>query len=198
MGGCFGGGSSNSAPSTSGESRGGRGSVSERPRNSATDNLLMDLGIKEKNVVYHRDLAGRQAIANAANAEMMKSDNNDSSVTAATVTDTATTTDTAADTTTTLDTATDTDLTEVETISETTFGGGDFTGDAGSGASVGTAAGGAAQAAAASATSVGAAEDEAIDLMKKGRRSTILTTPGGLLGGGEEEGKTRRRRSLIG
>ncbi len=83
-------------------------------------------------------------------------------------------------------------------FSQTTFGGGDFTGNAGSGASVGTASGGESQAAAASATSVGAAEDEAIDLMKKGRRSTILTTPGGLLGVDEEDGKTRRRRSLIG
>jgi hypothetical protein len=183
------------------KSKGFGGSVSDLPKNSAVDTLLMDLGVKEKNVQYGRDLADRQARANAANAEMMKSDNNDSSAPAATVTDTTTTTttDTAADTTTTLDTATDTDLTEVETISETTFGGGDFTGNAGSGASVGTAAGGDAQATAASATSVGAAEDEAIDLMKKGRRSTILTTPGGLLGGGEEEDKkTRRRRSLIG
>ncbi len=197
MGGCFGGGSSEPK---SGKSQGGGGSVSDLPKNSATDDLLMDLGIKEKNAAYQRDLAGRQARANAANEEMMKSDNNDSSATAVTATDTATTTttDTATDTTTTLDTDTDTDLTEVETISETTFGGGDFTGNAGSGASVGTAAGGDEQATAASATSVGAAEDEAIDLMKKGRRSTILTTPGGLLGTDEKEGKTRRRRSLIG
>ena len=196
MGGCFGGGGSEPK---SGKSQGGGGSVSDLPKNSATDTLLMDLGIKEQNASYQRDLAERQIRAAAANAEMMKSDNNDSSATAVTATDTATTTDTATDTTTTLDTATDTDLTEVETISETTFGGGDFTGNAGSGASVGTAAGGDEQATAASATSVGAAEDEAIDLMKKGRRSTILTTPGGLLGGGEEEDKkTRRRRSLIG
>lgn len=188
------------APS-SGKSQGGGGSVSDLPKNSAVDDLLMDLGIKEKNVQYGRDLAGRQARANAANAEMMKSDNNDSSPPAATVTttDTTTTTDTGADTTTTLDTDTDTALTEVETISQDTFSDDrDFTGNAGSGASVGTAAGAADQAAAASATSVGAAEDEAIDLMKKGRRSTILTTPGGLLGDGEEDKKTRRRRSLIG
>jgi hypothetical protein len=46
--------------------------------------------------------------------------------------------------------------------------------------------------------SVGQAEDEALELMKKGRRATILTKAGGLLGTGEEEGKTRRRRSLIG
>lgn len=198
MGGLCGGGGSKSAPKSD-KSKGFGGSVSDLPKNSATDTLLMDLGIKEKNVQYGRDLADRQARANAANAEMMKSDNNDSSATAVTATDTATTTDTGTGTGTTLDTDTDTDLTGVETISETTFGGGDFTGNAGSGASVGTAAGGDEQATAASATSVGAAEDEAIDLMKKGRRSTILTTPGGLLGDGEEDGKkTRRRRSLIG
>jgi hypothetical protein len=192
------GGGSSSQPK-SGKSQGGGGSVSDLPKNSATDTLLMDLGIKEENASYQRDLAGRQLRANAATADMMKNDNNDSSVTAATTaTTTDTTTDTGTDTTTTLDTGTDTDLTNVETTSETTFGGGDFTGNAGSGASVGTASGGESQAAAASATSVGAAEDEAIDLMKKGRRSTILTTPGGLLGVGEEDGKTRRRRSLIG
>ena len=182
------------------KSKGFGGSVSDLPKNSAVDTLLMDLGVKEKNVQYGRDLADRQARANAANAEMMKSDNNDSSVNAATFTDTTTTTDTGTGTGTTLDTDTDTALTNVDTISNDTFGDDtDFTGDAGSGASVGTAAGGDAQATAASATSVGAAEDEAIDLMKKGRRSTILTTPGGLLGGGEDEDKkTRRRRSLIG
>jgi len=174
------------------------------PANSATDNLLMDLGIKDKNDVYDRDLKARQMESRRALEEFtaQQESNDKDSPPAATVTatDTATTTDTAADTTTTLDTETDTALTEVETISQDTFGDDtDFTGDAGSGASVGTAAGGDAQATAASATSVGAAEDEAIDLMKKGRRSTILTTPGGLLGGGEEEDKkTRRRRSLIG
>ena len=195
------GGLCNSTPAPkSGKSSGGGGSVSDLPKNSAVDTLLMDLGVKEKNVQYGRDLAGRQIRAAAANAEMMKSDNNDSSPPAATVTDTATTTDTGTGTGTTLDTDTDTALTNVDTISNDTFGDDtDFTGDAGSNASVGTAAGGDAQATAASATSVGAAEDEAIDLMKKGRRSTILTTPGGLLGDGEEDGKkTRRRRSLIG
>lgn len=175
-----------------------RGSTMNAPKNSATDDLLMDLGIKEKNDVYDRDLAERQARSMAAVEQMMKSDNDDPvPVAAVTATDTAT--DTAADTTTTLDTETDTALTEVETISQDTFSeDADFVGEADPVSSVGTAAGGAAQAAAASATSVGPAEDEAIDLMKKGRRSTILTTPSGLLGSGEEDKKTRRRRSLIG
>lgn len=193
---------SGSSDPTGGGNGAPRGSTMTAPANSATDNLLMDLGIKDKNDVYARDLKSRQMASAAAlkefEAQQKRNDKDSPPAATVTATDTATTTDTAADTTTTLDTATDTDLTEVETISETTFGGGDFTGNAGSGASVGAAAGGAAQAAAASATSVGAAEDEAIDLMKKGRRSTILTTPGGLLGGGEEDKKTRRRRSLIG
>jgi hypothetical protein len=198
----LGGGSSSNDP-TGGGGGAPRGSTMTAPANSATDNILMDLGIKEKNDVYARDLKARQMESTAAlnefTAQQKSNDKGSSSAaTTATTTDTTTTTDTGTDTTTTLDTGTDTDLTNVETTSETTFGGGDFTGNAGSGASVGTAAGAADQAAAASATSVGAAEDEAIDLMKKGRRSTILTTPGGLLGVGEEDGKTRRRRSLIG
>jgi hypothetical protein len=189
-----------------------RGSTMTAPANSATDNVLMDLGIKDKNDVYDRDLKARQMESTAALEEFtaqQKSNDKDSPPAATvTATDTTTTTDTGTDTTTTLDTETDTALTEVETTSETTFDeDADFTGTASDSASVGTAsdsasvgtaAGGEAQAAAASATSVGAAEDEAIDLMKKGRRSTILTTPGGLLGTDEEDGKTRRRRSLIG
>ena len=193
---------SGSSDPTGGGGGAPRGSTMTAPANSATDNLLMDLGIKDKNDVYDRDLKARQMESTAALEEFtaQQKSNDKDSLPAATVTatDTTTTTDTDTDTTTTLDTDTDTALTEVETVSETTFGGGDFVGDAGDDASVGTAAGGDAQAAAASATSVGAAEDEAIDLMKKGRRSTILTTPGGLLGVDEEDGKTRRRRSLIG
>lgn len=89
-------------------------------------------------------------------------------------------------------------LTTVEDISTQTFtDSADFTGNVTAGASVGTAAGGVEQYEAAKETSVGQAEDEALELMKKGRRATILTKAGGLLGTGEE-GKTRRRRSLIG
>ena len=184
----------------SGKSEGGGGSVMDLPKNSATDDFLMDIGVKEKNVQYGRDLAERQARANAAVAEMMKDDNNDSSV-AATVTEAETEAEaeTETETETVLTEEVDTALTEVETISQDTFDEDtDFVGEVVPVSSVGTAAGGAAQAAAASPTSVGPAEDEAIDLMKKGRRSTILTTPSGLLGDGEEDKKTRRRRSLIG
>ena len=91
-------------------------------------------------------------------------------------------------TTTEVDTAADT----VEDISKKTFDRG--TGTAGTG----TAAGAQAEYTQAKAESVGQAEDEAIEMIKKGRRATILTKPGGLLGTGEEEGKTRRRRALIG
>jgi len=91
-------------------------------------------------------------------------------------------------------------LTTVEDISTQTFTETPdlYVGDTTGAPSVGTAAGGVAEYEAAKPTSVGEAEDEALDLMKKGRRATILTKPGGLLGTGEEEGKTRRRRSLIG
>jgi hypothetical protein len=98
-----------------------------------------------------------------------------------------------------LPTEVDKPLTTVEDISTDTFTDtADFAGDVTAGASVGTAAGGVEQYEAAKETSVGQAEDEALELMKKGKRATILTKPSGLLGTGEEEGKTRRRRSLIG
>ena len=83
---------------------------------------------------------------------------------------------------------------KLEEISEKTFDRGASTGTAGTG----TAAGAQAEYTQAKAESVGQAEDEAIEMIKKGRRATILTKPGGLLGTGEEEGKTRRRRALIG
>jgi len=98
-----------------------------------------------------------------------------------------------------LPTEVDEPLTTVEDISTQTFTDtADFAGDVTAGASVGTAAGGVEQYEAAKQTSVGQAEDEALELMKKGKRATILTKPSGLLGTGEEEGQTRRRRSLIG
>lgn len=50
------------------------------PANSAVDDVLMDLGLKEKNEVYGRDLADRSARSKAAVDEMMKSDNRDSSL----------------------------------------------------------------------------------------------------------------------
>lgn len=182
---------------------GGRGSesVMSKPKNSAMDDFLMDIGAKPKNDVYYRDLAERRARSAAAISSSSSSDDDSgsSTTTTDTSTDTDTTTTTSTDTTTNLDTDTNTALTNVETISTDTFtDNADFTGNVTSGASVGTAAGGVEQYEAAKETSVGQAEDEALELMKKGRRATILTRSGGLLGSGEEEGKTRRRRSLIG
>jgi hypothetical protein len=164
---------------------GGRGSetVMSKPKNSAIDDFLMDIGAKPKNDVYYRDLADRQARSQAAMQQAMSSSDNDSgSSTTTTTTDTSTDTDTdtttSTDTTTNLDTDTNTALTNVETISTNTFtDNADFSAD----------------------VSVGAAEDDAIDLMKKGRKATILTSSKGLLSGDEEgDGRTRRRRSLIG
>ena len=196
MGGCLS-GFKEPAPK-SGKSEGGGGSVSDLPKNSATDDLLMDIGVKEKNVQYGRDLAERQARAMAAAEQAMKSQKDDKPATIMTE-EPETVPEAESEPETVLTEEVDTALTEVETISQDTFDEDtDFVGEVVPVASVGTAAGGAAQAAAASPTSVGPAEDEAIDLMKKGRRSTILTTPGGLLGSGEEDKKTRRRRSLIG
>ena len=162
---------------------GGRGSesVMSKPKNSAMDDFLMDIGAKPKNDVYFRDLAERSERSQAAMQQAMSSSDNDSgssTTTTDTSTDTDTETTTSTDTTTTLDTDTNTALTNVETISTNTF-----TDDADFSADV----------------SVGAAEDEAIDLMKKGRKATILTSSKGLLSGDEEDdGRTRRRRSLIG
>lgn len=165
---------------------GGRGSetIMSKPKNSAIDDFLMDIGAKPKNDVYYRDLAARQQRSRDAMQQAMSSSDNDSGSSTAT-TDTSTDTDTdttttttSTDTTTNLDTDTNTALTNVETISTNTFtDNADFSAD----------------------VSVGAAEDEAIDLMKKGRKATILTSSKGLLSGDEEgDGRTRRRRSLIG
>jgi hypothetical protein len=190
---------------------GGRGSESvfrtdggtkAKPKNSAVDDFLMDIGAKPKNDVYYRDLADRSARSQAAMQQAMRSSDNDSGSSRATTTDTSTDTETTTTTTgtdTVLDQTTDAALDTVEDISTQTFtDSADFTGNVTAGASVGTAAGGVEQYEAAKETSVGQAEDEALELMKKGRRATILTKAGGLLGAGEQERKTRRRRSLIG
>lgn len=162
---------------------------------------LRDKGYSERAIQSYQE----RTEASKARAAAMSSSDNDSGSSTTTTTDTSTDTDTdtdtttSTDTTTNLDTDTNTALTNVETISTDTFtNDADFTGNVTSGASVGTAAGGVEQYEAAKETSVGQAEDEALELMKKGRRATILTKPGGLLGAGTEEGQTRRRRSLIG
>lgn len=55
----FGGGGD--TKTTTDTSKGGRGSEAEQfPKNTAVDDLLMDLGLKDKNVAYYRDLKSRQ------------------------------------------------------------------------------------------------------------------------------------------
>jgi hypothetical protein len=57
----FGGGGDNDTKTTTGTSTGGRGSEAEQfEKNSAVDDVLMDLGLKDKNVAYYRDLKSRQ------------------------------------------------------------------------------------------------------------------------------------------
>ena len=55
------------------------------PANSAVDDFLMDVGLKEKNDVYDRDLSERRARGAAANEELMSRDDNDSAAVVAPV-----------------------------------------------------------------------------------------------------------------
>lgn len=159
---------------------GGRGSetVMSKPKNSAIDDFLMDIGAKPKNDVYYRDLADRQERSQAAMQQAMSSSDNDGPAPVPPRSPGPTPRPPVIDEPeTVLPTEVDEPLTTVEDISVQTFTpAADFSPD----------------------VSVGQAEDEALELMKKGKRATILTKPSGLLGTGEEEGKTRRRRSLIG
>ena len=160
---------------------GGRGSetVMSKPKNSAIDDFLMDIGAKPKNDVYYRDLADRQERSQAAMQQAMSSSDNDgpAPVPPRSPGPTPRRDDLRDAPETVLPPEVDEPLTTVEDISVQTFTpAADFSPD----------------------VSVGQAEDEALELMKKGKRATILTKPSGLLGTGEEEGKTRRRRALIG
>lgn len=208
-----GGGGSSDRPSTSSRTNsgdritvskptGGRGSetVMSKPRNSAVDDFLMDIGAKPKNDVYYRDLVDRQERSQAAMRQAMSSSGGGGGSSSRTTTTEDTSADTATTRRTVLPPEVDRPLTNVETVSTNTFVPDPpiYTYPTYGGPSVGTAAGGVAEYNAAIGTSVGQAEDEALELMKKGRRATILTKPGGLLGTGEEEGQTRRRRTLIG
>ena len=159
---------------------------------------LRDKGYSERAIQSYQE---RTEASKARAAAMSSSDNDNDSRPAPAPEPPAPTPEPPAPTppTTVLPPEVDEPLTTVEDISTQTFtDSADFTGNVTSGASVGTAAGGVEQYEAAKETSVGQAEDEALELMKKGRRATILTRSGGLLGAGEGEGKTRRRRSLIG
>ena len=113
-----------------------RGSTMTAPANSATDNVLMDLGIKDKNDVYDRDLKSRQGASTAAleefTAQQKSNDKDSKPATIMTAEPEAETeAETAADATTTLDTETDTAFTKAEEISTKVFtdGDGDIDGD---------------------------------------------------------------------
>jgi hypothetical protein len=105
------------------KSKGYGGSVSDLPKNSATDDLLMDLGIKEQNAAYQRDLAGRQARSRAAVEQSMKSSQNDDKPTTIMTVEpeVEVEVEAEAETETVLDEVTNTALTEVEEIAEDTF-----------------------------------------------------------------------------
>jgi hypothetical protein len=175
----FSGGSSRSSSTTVDQPKGGRGSENlySKPRNTALQDLQMDLGIIEKNDVYYRDLAERQERSRAAMEQAMNSSDDGPAPVPPRSPGPTPRPPVIDEPETVLPTEVDTPLTTVEDISVQTFTpAADFSPD----------------------VSVGQAEDEALELMKKGKRATILTKPSGLLGTGEEEGKTRRRRSLIG
>jgi hypothetical protein len=216
MGGfCGGGGSKTSSRSA------GRGSGGGSAKPSTVDKIATDIkmglstigqskaqqaqtfrnqGYSERAIQSYQERSAASAAAARAEMDRISRDNNRSSRAAATTTSEDTSADTATTRTTVLPPEVDRPLTNVETVSTNTFVPDPpiYTYPTYGGPSVGTAAGGVAEYNAAIGTSVGQAEDEALELMKKGRRATILTKPGGLLGSGEEEGKTRRRRSLIG
>ena len=121
MGGLCGGGSSTPRDPTGGGGGAPRGSAMSQPKNSATDDLLMDLGIKPKNEVYERDLGERQARSRAAVEQSMKSSENDDKPATIMTAETEAETEAEAEAETVLDKATDTALTDVEEKAKETF-----------------------------------------------------------------------------
>ena len=160
-----------------------------------TDDVLMDIGVKQKDADYYSRLPERQRRSQEALAAMRdrRRKRNDDKVTETTDI-TTDTTDTTADTdtdTTTKTTSTTTTPTPpgppppftdtVDTGADTTYKGGDV--------SVGDVID--------NRVVTSETEAEAIESTGKGRVSTIATSPRGLLGTGAA-GTVRRRRSLMG
>lgn len=156
---------------TVGTSTGSRGSEAEIPKNTALQDLQMDLGIIPKNTAYYRDLADRQERARTAFADSNKSDKSkpapapkeEAPVEEAPVDETQATID---------------DLTkQIEELSNVITGSAPQT------------------------ESAGPAEDAAREFEEKGRKSTILTSAQGLdeyqMMTPEERKKLRSRRSLL-
>lgn len=170
------------------------------PIKKATDDFLMDIGIKPKTTDYYARLPERTAASMAATEQMMKQ--KDDKPAPAPEKPAEPVAETPAEP------AAPPPPTPVETAqAEVELRVDDLVKDPGQRAAeerargtpemdVGTAAGARAERAAVIADTQ--AEQEAADALLKGRRSTILTTPGGLLAPAEEEGKTTRRKSLLG
>jgi hypothetical protein len=165
-----GGGGDGSRGTPDSSARGADMSVGAK-KNTAYQNVKMDLGLEPKNSVYYRDLAARQEASKAAAASFSnKSDDGPGRSSAAPVSTASTSTSASPELTPDVQAASS----NVQDMADAVTGG------------VG-----------ADTASVGGAEDEVLEGAKKGRQSTILTKPAGLLSVGDDE-KTRRRRSLIG
>lgn len=214
MGGLCGGGSSNRS---SGRGSGGGSSSASTVDKITTDvkmglstigqsgeeqaQTLRNQGYSERSIQSYQERTAASQERARAEMERISRDDNRPAPTTTTTEETSEETASATAPTTVLPPEVDEPLRNVETVSTRTYTPSPrtyYSYPTSRSASVGTAAGGRAQYEAAKDTSVGEAEDEALELMKKGRRATILTKPGGLLGTGEEEGQTRRRRTLIG
>lgn len=190
---CFGGGNVGVASSATDPNTGKVGSgrvgvpISEEmaPRNSALDDLKMDLGIKPKNVAYYRDLPERQSRSKEAMNNLGKDifgrpASDDSPAPAPTPTPEVKK-ETVADIPE-MPTPPEMETAEVQAPSKD------------EGVGLGTAASGEAEAAKIMAEAGGEAEEKVADAAKKGRRSTVQTSAQGLL----TEAPTRKRRSLMG
>lgn len=189
---CFGGGqagvAASATDSNSGKTYSGRGApaISEElaPKNSALDDLQMDLGMKPKNTAYFRDLKERQDRGKAAMENLGKDifgrpASDDSPAPAPTPTP---------------------EIPPVAEAPEVPEAPGMVTGEVQAPikedeeTGVGTAASGEAEAAEIMAEAGGEAEKKVADTATKSRRSTVKTTAQGLLA----EAPTRKRRSLMG
>jgi len=135
--------------------KGGRGSegLYSKPKNSALDDLQMDLGIKPKNDVYYRDLADRQAKSQAMMEQAMRS-SDDGPSQQTTPAEEKEAAEEATSGTPTVDEL----ISELEELSKQTFGG-EFDPSFVS----------------------GPAEEEAMEFEEKGRRSTIKTSAQGIV-----------------
>jgi len=135
--------------------KGGRGSegLYSKPKNSALDDLQMDLGIKPKNDVYYRDLADRQAKSQAMMEQAMRS-SDDGPSQQTTPAEEKEAAEEATSGTPTVDEL----ISELEELSKQTFGG-EFDPSFVS----------------------GPAEEEAMEFEEKGRKSTIKTSAQGIV-----------------